>query len=181
MLFIINILALSVTAAEKKIKVELKTNYGSIILELDEEKAPITVKNFITYVEENFYDGLIFHRVIDGFMIQGGGFDKNYQQKKTNPPIKNEANNGLSNSVGTISMARTNSPNSATGQFFINVNNNDFLNYSQSNPGYAVFGKVVEGMSVVEKIKTLKTGSGGPFPTDVPQELVIIEAATIKK
>jgi peptidyl-prolyl cis-trans isomerase B (cyclophilin B) len=158
--------------------VKMETNMGTIVLELNPDKAPNTVENFMRYVEDNFYDGTIFHRVIDGFMIQGGGFAADYEQKPTRASIKNEADNGLKNEVGTIAMARTNDPHSATAQFFINVKNNSFLNYTAATPqgwGYAVFGKVVEGMDVVEKIKKIPTGHGGPFPTDVPQTMVVIE------
>ena len=161
--------------------VEFKTNYGIIVLALDETNAPITTTNFLKYVDEGFFDGTIFHRVIDNFMIQGGGFSQDFQQKKTHAPIKNEAANGLKNTTGTIAMARTNEPHSATAQFFINIKDNDFLNYSTKNAGYAVFGKVVTGMDVVNKIKTLPTGASGPFPTDVPQTPVIIESAKRKK
>lgn len=169
--------------AEKKVnemsKVKLETSMGDIVIELNDEKAPVTAENFVGYVEDGFYDGMIFHRVIDGFMIQGGGFDKDMQQKKTKAPIKNEASNGLANDKGTIAMARTNDPDSATAQFFINVADNDFLNYrGPGNPGYAVFGKVVEGMDVVEKIAKVKTGNVGPHG-DVPKEEVVIEKATM--
>jgi len=165
------------TKMENKIKVLLETNYGDITIELDKEKAPVTVENFLSYVDTGFYDGTIFHRVIDNFMIQGGGFTPNMEQKKTKDPIKNEAKNGLLNEVGTIAMARTNIVDSATSQFFINVNNNDFLDHKGDNPsgfGYAVFGKVVEGMPVVNRIKaastTNKSGS-----QDVPTEPIIIK------
>ena len=159
-------------------KVEMQTTMGKIVLELDAEKAPNTVKNFMQYVNDGFFDGTIFHRVINGFMVQGGGFTPDYQQKETRAPIKNEANNGLKNDAYTIAMARTNDPHSATAQFFINVADNDFLNFKAENAmgwGYAVFGKVVEGMDVVDKLKAVNTGSGGPFPTDVPTEQLIIE------
>ena len=165
------------TKMENKIKVLLETNYGDITIELDKEKAPVSVENFLSYVDTGFYDGTIFHRVIDNFMIQGGGFTPNMEQKKTKNPIKNEAKNGLLNEVGTIAMARTNIVDSATSQFFINVNNNDFLDHKGDNPsgfGYAVFGKVVEGMPVVNRIKaastTNKSGS-----QDVPKEPIIIK------
>ena len=148
--------------------VTLKTNFGSFVLELNEKAAPITVKNFESYVNKGFYNGTIFHRVIDGFMIQGGGFTKDMSQKQTDAPIKNEADNGLKNKKYTIAMARTSIPNSATSQFFINVKNNDFLDYTgQSNPGYCVFGKVIEGQDVVDKIGKLKTrvkNGMGDFP-----------------
>jgi peptidyl-prolyl cis-trans isomerase B (cyclophilin B) len=156
----------------------LTTNLGAITLELDNEKAPLSTANFVKYVESGHYNGTIFHRVISNFMIQGGGFDKNLTQKPTNAPIKNEAANGLRNDVYTVAMARTGVVDSATAQFFINVTNNDFLNHQgPANFGYAVFGKVVEGMDVVDKIKAVKTGPKGMFPTDVPQEAVMIEKA----
>ena len=142
--------------------VKLTTNFGDIMLELDAEKAPITVANFLQYVENGFYDGVIFHRVIDNFMIQGGGFDSDMQQKPTEAEIKNEADNGLSNDAYTIAMARTAIPDSASSQFFININNNDFLNHTAptaSGWGYCVFGKVIEGMEVVDKIKAVDTGT----------------------
>ncbi|MBL8522230.1 MAG: peptidyl-prolyl cis-trans isomerase [Betaproteobacteria bacterium] len=160
------------------VKVKLTTSMGAITLELNKEKAPISTENFVKYVESGHYNGTIFHRVIGNFMIQGGGFDKNLTQKPTQPPIKNEATNGLRNDNYTIAMARTGVVDSATAQFFINVTNNDFLNHAgPANYGYAVFGKVVEGMDVVDKIKAVKTGGKGPFPTDVPQETVVIEKA----
>jgi len=161
--------------------IKLHTNFGVIGLELDAEKAPETVKNFISYVEAGHYDNTIFHRVINGFMIQGGGFEPGMKQKDTQAPIKNEADNGLKNDVYTIAMARTNDPHSATAQFFINVKNNDFLNFtsaSASGWGYCVFGKVVEGTEVVDQIKGVKTGRSG-FHQDVPVEDVIIERAEI--
>ena len=159
-------------------KVKLTTSMGAITLELNKEKAPLSTENFVKYVESGHYNGTIFHRVIGNFMIQGGGFDKNLAQKPTQPPIKNEAANGLKNDNYTVAMARTGVVDSATAQFFINVTNNDFLNHAgPANFGYAVFGKVVEGMDVVEKIKAVKTGSKGMFPTDVPQETIMIEKA----
>ncbi len=161
--------------------IKLHTNFGVIGLELDAEKAPETVKNFISYVEAGHYDNTIFHRVINGFMIQGGGFAPGMQQKDTQAPIKNEADNGLKNDIYTIAMARTNDPHSATAQFFINVKNNDFLNHtspSASGWGYCVFGKVVEGTEVVDQIKGVKTGRSG-FHQDVPVEDVIIERAEV--
>lgn len=163
-------------------RVRLMTNLGDIVIELDQAKAPNTVENFLTYVNDGFYNGTIFHRVIDGFMIQGGGFTQNFEKKPTRAPIENEANNGLKNERGTVAMARTNQPHSATAQFFINVVNNDFLNYRSQTPrgwGYAVFGKVVEGMEVVDAIRHTPTGPGGPFRKDVPQTPVIIESASI--
>jgi peptidyl-prolyl cis-trans isomerase B (cyclophilin B) len=162
--------------------IKLHTNFGVIALELDAEKAPETVKNFISYVEAGHYDNTIFHRVIDGFMIQGGGFEANgMKEKPSKAPIKNEAGNGLKNDAYSIAMARTNDPHSATAQFFINVANNDFLNFKQPNGsgwGYCVFGKVVEGSDVVDKIKGVETGNSG-FHQDVPKDDVIIERAEI--
>ncbi|AIP61414.1 peptidylprolyl isomerase [Burkholderia pseudomallei] len=161
--------------------VELHTNHGVIKLELDEAKAPKTVENFLDYVKKGHYDGTIFHRVINGFMIQGGGFEPGLKQKPTDAPIANEANNGLKNDTYTIAMARTNDPHSATAQFFINVNDNEFLNHSSPTPqgwGYAVFGKVVEGQDIVDKIKAVKTGSKG-FHQDVPNDDVVIEKAVV--
>ena len=161
--------------------VKLHTNKGDITLQLDAEKAPVTVKNFLEYVNSGFYSGTIFHRVIGNFMIQGGGFEPGMKQKKTNPPIKNEAANGLKNDKYTIAMARTGDPNSATAQFFINVKDNDFLNYpGQDGWGYCVFGKVVEGQEVVDAIRNVKTGNRSGFQ-DVPLEDVIITSAEVVK
>jgi cyclophilin family peptidyl-prolyl cis-trans isomerase len=168
-------------AAEQP-RVRLQTNMGVIVLELNHDKAPKTVDNFLRYVREGHYDGTLFHRVIPNFMIQGGGFTADYKQKATHEPIGNEANNGLLNNRGTIAMARTSDPQSATAQFFINVADNDFLNYSSPTSqgwGYAVFGKIVEGMDVADKIVKIPTGPGGPFPTDAPRQQVIIEKASI--
>ncbi len=159
--------------------VKLQTNFGVIILELDSEKAPETVKNFLNYVDSGFYDNTIFHRVIDDFMIQGGGFEPGMKQKKTQAPIKNEAANGLKNDAYTIAMARTADVHSATAQFFINVTSNGFLNYKSSTPqefGYCVFGKVVEGQDVVDKIKKIKTGDSAGHQ-NVPREDVVIQKA----
>lgn len=161
----------------------LHTNMGDITLELNAEKAPITVANFLEYARAGHYDGTIFHRVINGFMIQGGGFEPGMNQKPTNETIKNEANNGLKNEIGTIAMARTPDPHSASAQFFINVANNDFLNFqneSQQGWGYCVFGKVVDGMDVVNKIKGVKTTRSG-YHADVPAEDVVIEKVTISE
>jgi peptidyl-prolyl cis-trans isomerase B (cyclophilin B) len=161
--------------------IKMNTNKGTIVLELDAEKAPITVANFIQYAKDGFYDGTIFHRVIDGFMIQGGGMLPGMTEKQTNAPIKNEADNGLKNERGTIAMARTPDPDSASSQFFINVKDNSFLNYSAPTPdgwGYCVFGKVVEGMDVVDEIKGVATGSSG-YHQDVPTEDVIIESVEV--
>lgn len=159
--------------------VVLETTMGNIEIELDKTNAPITVENFLSYVKEGHYDGTVFHRVISSFMIQGGGFTADGNQKKTHAPIKLESQNGLNNTRGTIAMARTSVPNSATSQFFINVADNDILNYAPGNDGYAVFGKVVAGMDVVKKIKTVPTGSS-PMP-DWPVENVVINKAYVKK
>ena len=161
--------------------VKLTTNFGDITLELNAEKAPITVANFLQYVENGFYDGVIFHRVINGFMVQGGGFDANMKQKKTSAEIKNEADNGLSNDNYTIAMARTSVPDSASSQFFINVGDNEFLNHTaptSSGWGYCVFGKVIEGMDIVDKIKAVKTTSKAGH-RDVPVDPVMIEKAAL--
>ena len=161
--------------------VKLHTNFGEITIELDAEKAPITVANFLAYVESGFYADTIFHRVIDGFMIQGGGFTEAMSQKETNATIKNEANNGLVNKKYTIAMARTPSPDSASSQFFINVADNDFLNFSAPTSqgwGYCVFGKVVAGTEVVDKIAKVKTGNRG-FHQDVPMDNVVIHRAEV--
>lgn len=161
--------------------VKLHTNKGDILIELNAEKAPKTVENFLGYVQEGFYDGTVFHRVIDNFMVQGGGFEAGMKQKTTKSPVENEANNGLTNDKYTLAMARTNDPHSATAQFFINVNDNNFLNFTSPTPngwGYAVFGKVIEGQDVVDAIKGVKTGNKG-FHQDVPVEDVVIEKAEI--
>ena len=159
--------------------VVLTTNHGEITLELDVEKAPKSVENFVTYVKSGHYDGTIFHRVIDGFMIQGGGFDPDMKQKSTNDPIDNEAENGLKNDRYTVAMARTSDPHSATAQFFINVGDNEFLNYPGSDGwGYAVFGKVSDGEDVVDAIRAVKTGRKSMF-SDVPVETVVIEKAEV--
>ncbi|MEW5757090.1 MAG: peptidylprolyl isomerase [Pseudomonadota bacterium] len=163
-------------------KVKLETNMGSITIELYPDKAPKTVQNFLDYANSGFYEGTIFHRVINGFMIQGGGFTQDYAQKQTKAPVQNEADNGLTNDRGTVAMARTNDPHSATAQFFINVVDNGFLNHSGKTPrgwGYAVFGKVTEGMDVVDQIKAVKTGARGPFSQDAPLSPVVIKKATV--
>lgn len=166
----------SLTQGKQKM-VKLHTNLGDITIQLDAEKAPETVKNFLAYVNSGFYTNTIFHRVIDGFMIQGGGFEPGMRQKEVNAPIKNEAANGLKNDIYTVAMARTNDPHSATAQFFINVKNNSFLDYpGQDGWGYCVFGKVVEGMDVVDAIRKVKTGS-----QDVPKDNVIITKAEVIK
>ncbi len=161
--------------------VELDTNMGAIVIELNEEKAPKTVENFLNYVKSGHYDGTIFHRIIDGFMIQGGGMDANMKEKATNKPVENEADNGLKNDAGTLAMARTSDPHSATSQFFVNVKDNDFLNHTGKNAqgwGYTVFGKVTSGMDVIEKMKGVPTGRFG-MHADVPKEAVIIQSAKI--
>ena len=161
--------------------IKLHTNHGVISLELDAVKAPDTAANFIQYVNDGHYNNTVFHRVIDGFMIQGGGFEPGMKQKPTRDPVQNEANNGLKNDLYTVAMARTSAPHSASAQFFINVGNNDFLNHSAPTPqgwGYCVFGKVVDGTDVVDKIRKVKTGSKG-MHQDVPVEDVIIEKAEV--
>ena len=162
-------------------RVKLVTNMGDIVLELDGEKAPVTTENFINYVKDGFYSNVIFHRLIPNFMVQGGGFEPGMNQKNTNAPIKNEADNGLKNDKYTIAMARTQDPHSASAQFFINTNNNDFLNFTAPSVqgwGYAVFGKVVEGTEVVDAIEKVETGTRG-FHGDVPREDVVIQSAEI--
>ena len=164
-------------------KVLMKTSMGDITIELNDKKAPITTKNFLKYVNNGFYNGTIFHRVIDNFMIQGGGFDTNLKKKDTLAPIKNEADNGLRNDVGTIAMARTGVVDSATAQFFINVKDNSFLNHTGKSPrdyGYAVFGRVVKGMPVVNRIKKSATKANGPFQ-NLPTKNIIIEKITVLK
>ena len=168
--------------AEKNPVVLLTTSMGDIRIELDAEKAPISTENFVDYVSAGHYDGLIFHRVIAGFMIQGGGMDAQMSEKKGKSPIKNEAANGLKNNLGTIAMARTNVVDSATAQFFINVKDNDFLNHRSTAPaefGYAVIGRVIEGMDVVHKIEKVKTGNRG-YHNDVPTEAVVIQSAKLE-
>ena len=162
-------------------QVDLKTNFGTIRLELYPAKAPKTVENFLQYVKDGHFNGTIFHRVIDGFMVQGGGFEASYKQKPTRDPVQNEAKNGLKNDIGTVAMARTSAPHSASAQFFVNLKNNDFLNAerSQDGWGYAVFGKVVSGMDVVTKIAKTPTGAAGPFRSDVPKQAVVIESVTV--
>lgn len=170
-------------------QVKFTTSAGEFVIELYPDKAPNTVENFLTYVRDGHYNGLIFHRVINNFMVQGGGYDARYMEKPTRPSIKHEgaevkAKGGPTNTVGTIAMARTNNPHSASSQFFINVNNNDFLNHSAPSGqgwGYVAFGKVVSGMEVVNKIKMTPTGAGGPFPSDVPQTQVVIQSASLVK
>lgn len=163
--------------------VTFNTNYGDIVIKTFADKAPATVENFLDYCKEGFYDNTIFHRVINGFMIQGGGFEPGMKQKETKAPVRNEANNGLANNRGTLAMARTNDPHSATAQFFINVADNDFLNFRAENAngwGYCVFAEVVEGMDVVDKIKAVSTGRSG-FHQDVPREDIIINSVTVSE
>ncbi|MDC9587891.1 peptidylprolyl isomerase B [Xenorhabdus sp. XENO-10] len=163
--------------------VTFHTNFGDIVIKTFADKAPVTVENFLSYCSEGFYDNTIFHRVINGFMVQGGGFESGMKQKMTKDTIKNEANNGLKNNRGTLAMARTNDPHSATAQFFINVVDNDFLNFRSERPdgwGYCVFAEVVEGMDVVDKIKGVSTGRSG-MHQDVPREDVIIERVTVSE
>jgi peptidyl-prolyl cis-trans isomerase B (cyclophilin B) len=162
-------------------KVRIQTSYGAILVDLDARKAPKTVSNFLAYVRDGFYDGTVFHRVMDGFMIQGGGFLPGMTQKPTRPAIENEAKNGLRNERGTLAMARTSDPHSATSQFFLNVVDNDFLNYTAETPsgwGYCVFGKVVDGLTVVDRIKGVPTGSKGGHK-NVPLTDVVIEKIEI--
>ena len=162
-------------------KVKLQTSFGDIVIELDTEKAPATAENFLQYVREGFYDNTVFHRVINGFMVQGGGFEPGMKQKAVRSAIENEAGNGLKNDAYTVAMARTSDPHSATAQFFFNVVNNNFLNFRAANPdgyGYCVFGKVVEGRDVIDKIKAVPTGNRG-FHQDVPAEEVVLKKATV--
>jgi len=177
---IFTFIAFSVSANPK---VLMETTLGNIELELNEKKAPITVKNFLTYVNEGFYDGTIFHRVIKKFMIQGGGFDVTMKKKDTHSPIQNEADNGLKNLPGTIAMARTSNPHSATAQFFINAKNNSFLNFKDKTPrawGYTVFGRVTKGMEVVKAIETVRTGKNRGF-SDVPLKTITIKKVSLIK
>lgn len=165
-------------------RVKFATSEGDFVVEVYPDKAPRTVANFLQYVRDKHYDGTVFHRVIDNFMVQGGGYDSSYAEKKTRAPVAHEgrealAKGGPKNTVGTLAMARTNDPDSATAQFFINVKDNDFLNPSVQAPGYTVFGKVASGLDVVNRIKSVPTGSGGPFPSDVPKTPVVIKSATL--
>ena len=176
------LIAFSVAHAAAPARVQMQTSMGDIVIELDMEKAPKSVENFLGYVNDGFYNGTVFHRVIDGFMIQGGGFTENLQRKGTREPIQNEADNGLKNVRGTIAMARTGEPHSATAQFFINVVDNDFLDFRSKTRrgwGYTVFGKVIQGMDVVDNIRKVKTGPSGPFRTDVPQTPVVIKQVSV--
>jgi cyclophilin family peptidyl-prolyl cis-trans isomerase len=181
-LFAILALLASLSAAAAGPQVEMKTSLGVIVIELDAEKAPATVENFIQYVKDRHYDGTVFHRVIPGFMIQGGGFDADFKQKAARKPVKNEAANGLKNDVGTIAMARTGDPHSATAQFFINVADNASLNFRFPTPegyGYTVFGKVTKGMDVVQRIVKVPTGPGPAPHRDVPVKPVVIESVKL--
>ena len=181
--FALSALSPAAMAAKGDPHVLLTTSAGNIELELDKQKAPVSVQNFVDYVNSGFYNNTTFHRVIPGFMIQGGGFEPGMKQKTTKDPIKNEANNGLKNTRGTLAMARTQAPHSATAQFFINVVDNDFLNFSGESLqgwGYCVFAEVVEGMDVVDKIKGVATGRSG-MHQDVPKEDVIIESVTVSE
>ena len=165
-------------------QVEMRTNLGVITLDLFDEQAPVTVKNFVAYAEDGAFDETIFHRVREGFLVQGGGFDQNYERRDTRDPIQNEANNGIKNTRGTIAMARTPAPHSATMQFFINVVDNPFLDHTDETArgwGYCVFGEVTGGMDVIDSIAKLKTGSAGPFPKDVPMESVVIEQVIVSR
>ncbi len=169
-------------AAAANPQVEFKTNVGSFVVELYADKAPATVDNFLRYVNDGFYQGTIFHRVIPGFVVQGGGFTRDYEQKPTREPVKNEAANNLKNATATLAMARTNDPHSATAQFFINLKDNNSLDHRAPNPrdyGYTVFGRVVKGMEVVQKIAAIPTGAGGPFPAEVPQQAVVVEGTKV--
>ena len=175
-------IAFCVSAQAANPQVEMQTNKGTIVIELYPDKAPATVENFLRYVNAGYYNGTIFHRVIPNFMIQGGGYTQAYQKKDTNAPVRNEADNRLENNIGTVAMARTSDPHSATSQFFINVADNGFLNYRSPTTrgyGYTVFGKVVKGMGVVNGIANAPTSSGGPFRKDVPVEMVTIEQAKL--
>ena len=182
-IFMLGVLLWSAQVLAANPVVEMRTSLGAMRIELYADKAPKSVANFLQYVKDGHYDGLLFHRVIDGFMIQGGGLRPDFSEKKgTRPPIENEAGNGLKNEIGTVAMARTSNPHSATAQFFINVANNGFLDFREASPagyGYAVFGKVTQGMDVVMRIAHSPTGAGGPFPTDVPRQPVTIESITL--
>jgi cyclophilin family peptidyl-prolyl cis-trans isomerase len=160
--------------------IRFETTLGDFTIELFEKEAPLSVANFLKYIESGFFDGTIFHRIVPGFVIQGGGFTEDMTQKRTNPPVKNEADNGLKNSRGTLSMARTNDINSATSQFFVNLKDNDFLDHTRGNFGYAVFAKVVDGMDIIDKIAAVETGRKRGFD-DVPVEAVIMKSVRVEK
>jgi len=173
-------------SAQDAPRVKFTTSAGDFVVEVYPDKAPKTVENFLQYVKDKHYDGTVFHRVIDNFMVQGGGFDANYAQKPTRPPVPHEgleaiAKGGPKNVVGTLAMARTNDPNSASAQFFINVKDNAFLDPTPQKPGYTVFGKVVSGMDVVNRMKVAPTGAAGPFPSDVPRTPIVVRSAEIVK
>jgi peptidyl-prolyl cis-trans isomerase A (cyclophilin A) len=173
-------------AAQEAPRVKFNTSAGDFVVEVYPDKAPKTVANFLQYVKDKHYDGTVFHRVIDNFMVQGGGYDANYSQKPTRPPVPHEgqealARGGPRNVEGTLAMARTNDPNSASSQFFINVKDNAFLDPAPQKPGYTVFGKVVSGMDVINKMKAMPTGAAGPFPSDVPKTPIVIRSAEIVK
>jgi peptidyl-prolyl cis-trans isomerase A (cyclophilin A) len=168
-------------ASEAAPQVKFETSLGNFVVEVYPDKAPKTVENFLLYVKSKQYDGTIFHRVIPNFMVQGGGYNAKFEEKIARPPIVLEAQNGLKHETGTIAMARTNEPNSARAQFFVNVKENPFLNAKGSADGYTVFGRVISGMETINKIKDVPTGSGGPFPTDVPKTPVLINSATLVK
>ncbi|MDO9401839.1 MAG: peptidylprolyl isomerase [Polaromonas sp.] len=179
-------LVASQACAQNAPKVKFSTSVGDFVVEVYPDKAPKTVENFLQYVRDKHYDGTVFHRVIDNFMVQGGGYDAGYTEKKTRAPVPHEgrealAKGGDKNVASTLAMARTNDPNSASAQFFINVKDNDFLNPTPSAFGYTVFGKVVSGMDVVNKIKATPTGPGGPFPGDVPKTPILVNSATLIK
>jgi cyclophilin family peptidyl-prolyl cis-trans isomerase len=182
LLVLLSLVALSCTAQGKPVNVTMETSLGTIKLELDADKAPLTVANFVSYAKAGHYDGLVFHRVIKGFMLQGGGYDEKMKQRDTRAPVRNEAKNGLKNARGTIAMARTSDPHSASSQFFINHKDNDFLDYpGQDGWGYCVFGKVTEGMDVVDKIGAAPTGSLPPFGRDVPLTTIVIKSVTVQE
>ena len=176
-LVLLSILLTSQIARSDNPVIIMETSKGTIKVELYPDKAPATVKNFLNYVEKKYYDGLIFHRVIENYVIQGGGYDKDLKARKTDRPIKNESDNGLKNERGTISAARTSMPDSATSQFFFNVQNNNVLDSARDRVGWCVFGRVVEGMEVVDEIRKVRTGAKGPFEKDCPQENVLIKKA----
>jgi len=174
-------IASPVLAADAAPQVKFETSLGNFVVEVYPDKAPKTVENFLLYVKSKQYDGTIFHRVIPNFMVQGGGYTVKYDEKITRPPIPLEALNGLKHETGTIAMARTNEPNSAKAQFFVNVKDNPSLNAKGSADGYTVFGRVVSGMETINKIRDVPTGSGGPFPTDAPKTSIVINSATLVK
>jgi cyclophilin family peptidyl-prolyl cis-trans isomerase len=179
---IVGLGCLAGAAVQADPQVQLETSMGTVVLDLDASAAPATVENFLGYVSSGAYEGSLFHRVIPGFMIQGGGFDQEYNRKPTEPPVANEADNGLTNSRGTIAMARTSDPHSASNQFFINVADNEFLDHTEPTPqgwGYCVFGKVIDGMDVVDAIAAVPTGQAGPFAEDAPLQAVTIERASV--